>query len=70
MLATDVMTELDTLVGYTVMWSPSELGWFNGSALEKVLVRSPTLQVSIPVSVTHVSMKSSPEQISTIFVFG
>ena len=26
MLATDVMTEPDVLVGYTVMWSPSELG--------------------------------------------
>ena len=26
MLATDVMTELDILVRYTVMWSPSELG--------------------------------------------
>ena len=34
MLATDVMTELDTLVKYTVMWSPNELGWFTGSALE------------------------------------
>ena len=34
MLATDVMTDPDTLVGYTVMWSPSGLGWFTGSALE------------------------------------
>ena len=34
MLATDVMPELDILVAYTVMWSPTEWGWFTGSALE------------------------------------
>ena len=68
-LATDVMTEPDTLVGYTVMWSPSELGLL-GVTLEKVLVRPPSLyHTSVPVSVTHVS-SVSPAQISTTLVFG
>ena len=54
-LATDVMTEPDTLVRYTVMWSPSEIGLL-GVTLEKVLVRPPSLyHTSVPVSVTHVS---------------
>ena len=70
MLATDVMTELDTLVGYTVMWSTSGLGWFTGTALEKVLVLPPTIHTSVPVSVTHVSVKSPPAQRFTILVFG
>ena len=72
MLATDVMPEPNKLVGYTVMWSPSELGLLSEteSALEKVLVRSPTLHCSVPVSVLHVSIKSPPAQISIILVFG
>ena len=70
MLATDVMTELDKLVAYTVMWSPNELGRFTGSALEKVLVELPTLHTSLPESVIHVSIKFPPAQISLILVFG
>ena len=68
-LATDVMTEPDTLVRYTVTWSPSKLGIL-GVTLEKVLVRPPSLcHTSVPVSVTHVS-GVSPAQISTTLVFG